>query len=573
MKARPIGVMAFDRDRLQRELAAVESLELYSSRDGIEGWSHRILWAGPWASSPPPAHEDLRSSFPYLDALIAAVFATEHIHLVRVFVATAGGYVRPHRDWHGTTPLFTRLHIPLRSDAHCLNSEAGDVYRMQVGEIWYLDGGRPHSGGCFSDTRRVHLVIDFNPDPPLHRLFRDPERYRPFAPAMLVERDRQGPDDLSAIYGLSRIATRKNLPHMLDLLAAVHFDKQVGCAEVYDWLIDIARLTGDPETIRAAARFKAAYVGPHPPDQEGGEVGRGPPVAKPNRIDLGGAAGHGAEHGSGKAPGSRILGRIDLDPARLSAEIATIAGLDMETCRGYSAGDWRKFNAWIRSDQKTSSAKVDLGPALPYLTSIIHRSFDDRLIDTVYFFVAENGGFLLPHRDWARSRPLHVRLHLPLQSDDECFNSEDDALFQMRVGEIWFLDAGRVHSAGCFSQGMRLHLVMDFAPDTSPEDLVADPASRCFRSPRPLANRRKLGDEDLAAIYGLATLASERTFPRLANFLASLHYDREVHCAAVYGWLNEIARRTGNPRLVERAAELEARYIHPFGPSDSAEPP
>jgi hypothetical protein len=49
---------------------------------------------------------------------------------------------------------------------------------------------------------------------------------------------------------------------LLDLLGAFHFETQVDCAAVYDWLIEITRRTGNVELIRRAEKIRAGYLGP-----------------------------------------------------------------------------------------------------------------------------------------------------------------------------------------------------------------------------------------------------------------------------------------------------------------------
>ena len=184
-----------------------------------------------------------------------------YLKQVRVFAAWRGGLIRPHVDYPVTDQPFARLHIPLRTNDRAFNSEGDDVYHMNVGEIWFLDGTRAHSAVCFSDEPRVHLILDVDPKPSLHELFLDPTRYSESTQRPVIERPALTDDEVAAIHGLAAIATEKNLPAILDFLSTIHFGRAVGSAACYDWLVEIADRTEDGRLSPIAQRFKRAYCG------------------------------------------------------------------------------------------------------------------------------------------------------------------------------------------------------------------------------------------------------------------------------------------------------------------------
>lgn len=251
-----IGSIAFDPRRLDADVETILSLTLHHCRDGVGDWMLRTLWGN---EDPDGDGPEVRRRLGYLDRTLNETFAMEHANVVRVFAARGNGFIRPHRDAPQSQPAFTRLHLPLRTHARCFNSEDDVVYHMEVGEVWYLDGSRPHSGGCFSERMRVHLVIDFPPELAPHELFRDPARYRPEPPSA-IERAPLLPRHLAALRGLARIADVINVMAIVDVLATVHFEKQADCAAVYDWLRDIAAETADSELVREAERITSTYL-------------------------------------------------------------------------------------------------------------------------------------------------------------------------------------------------------------------------------------------------------------------------------------------------------------------------
>ena len=171
--------------------------------------------------------------------------------------------------------------------------------------------------------------------------------------------------------------------------------------------------------------------------------------------------------------------------------------------------------------------------------------------------VASRRSYVRPHRDWPASAPRYTRIHVPLQTDERGLNSEDDEVFHMGAGEIWLVDPSRPHSGGCFSDGTRVHLVLDSIP--------------AFRCPTCSATARRSHRPPFVTLSSesrSANATSKRsTGWRGSPDRAELHADRrrprhdtlrkQVGCAAMYDWLAEIAARSGNGALVGKAAGVD----------------
>lgn len=251
--------MELDESRLAREVETILSLELHPCDDAVGDWRLRTLWSS-YAPGADPAEAETRRSLPYVDELLSRTFRTEHVTLVRVFTASRGGFIRPHRDWTGAARAFTRFHLPLQTDDRAFNSEDDVVFHMRVGEIWFLDGARPHSGGCFSETPRVHLVVDFDPTVPVENLFRGAMVRDERAPRS-IERPPLGEGDVQALRDLAAVATDANLDTIANLLGVLHFERRTSCGDIYDWLSEIAQDTGRTAVTERAERLRNAYVG------------------------------------------------------------------------------------------------------------------------------------------------------------------------------------------------------------------------------------------------------------------------------------------------------------------------
>jgi L-proline cis-4-hydroxylase len=263
---------------------------------------------------------------------------------------------------------------------------------------------------------------------------------------------------------------------------------------------------------------------------------------------------------------AQCIGVIALDPGQLAVEIETIHGFEMQPCVGYATGGWSRCVLLLRNKQDGDKVvATDQAAALPYLVEQIRVTFKPELVDCAYIFAAHRGGYVRPHCDWLGGRPLFTRLHIPLQTNNQCFNSEEDRVYHMRVGEIWFVDASLPHSGGCFSEETRLHLIIDLKPGTLLPDVFRDRASYKPSGSQTLIERSPFTAEHLAAIHGLTAIASDMNLPLILDLLGTIHFEKRVSCAAVYDWLIDIARGTESPDLIQRVAEFRQRYLTPFG--------
>lgn len=261
--------------------------------------------------------------------------------------------------------------------------------------------------------------------------------------------------------------------------------------------------------------------------------------------------------------GTQLVGRLSIDPQRLAPEIKATESFPMDPSVGYGVGSWCKCLVWASKMGPLDTAKSGLAASLPMLMAAIHETFRVEAINHLQIFSIKGRGFILPHRDWVPARPLHTRLHIPLQTNEQCLHAEEASVFHMSEGEAWVVDASLTHSAANFSEANRIHVVVDFDPEVPVHELFRVPGN-CESAPFESIDRPKPTSDSLDAIYGLAEIASARNFQRIADMLATVHYDRQVNCAAMYDWLSEIAHRSDEAKLVDLAAVLQRRYLGPF---------
>ena len=186
---------------------------------------------------------------------------------------------------------------------------------------------------------------------------------------------------------------------------------------------------------------------------------------------------------------SRILGKIELDEAALRHDVDRILASPADTTyAGYCFGTWNVYLLWNASGDINDATLhefdgpgrfTSLGVQLPYIV-LDHRTASSATerMKWARAFLLRNGN-LVPHRDYLEFKKPLKRVHLALFTHESSLHSEDDEVFQMRDGEVWYLAAEKVHSAATLTDFARIVICMEFDLDAG-QDLEA-----VFRSPPP----------------------------------------------------------------------------------------
>ncbi len=251
-----IGVIALDAAALAPEIDAIEREGYTVVADAFGLWGMVHVWDRR-ADGGNPVEALCERGLLAIARLVSANFHLEHLQTLRFFCAERNGIIAPHVDWRTDMPAFDRLHISLRTNPSCLNSEGGRLYHMAEGEVWQLRGENVHSGGCFSDAVRTHLALDFAVGAPT--LIAGAEHAPPVDG--LDARDWLDSDGMAAIRSLTEITTDKTLHSLHAALSLVHFDRRCDAGDVYAWLADVAARTGDPALKARADRLASAMIG------------------------------------------------------------------------------------------------------------------------------------------------------------------------------------------------------------------------------------------------------------------------------------------------------------------------
>jgi hypothetical protein len=272
---------------------------------------------------------------------------------------------------------------------------------------------------------------------------------------------------------------------------------------------------------------------------------------------------------------SRIIGKIDLDHALLEDDLATLHSFPRieEAYDEFSSGYWKNCSLWNSSGEATDTTYQDIseevqqteyGRRLPYLERVVRKSFDMRYVTMVQ---ARNliDAMVIPHRDFVelnKSKEHYFRLFMVLEDNPCALHSDEQAVFRMRPGEVWFLDAASVHAAVNFSTASRQSICVDFVFDEPFEDrdVFADPKLYQPDIRPDIPARQPLVANFQEHLLALARVINADNFKDILFLLSKIHFKTDVSISATYDWLVTVCQASGDDALVAKAENLR-RYM------------
>lgn len=270
---------------------------------------------------------------------------------------------------------------------------------------------------------------------------------------------------------------------------------------------------------------------------------------------------------------SRIIGVFD--PKQISnEELQTILRFTGEntTYNEFRVGDWKTYiirsssgadSDGLVSPEASEASITPRGRELPELNAWIDRVFDTQKLRLARVHSLHDG-VLIPHRDFIElgpDTPTWKRVHIPLQTNEQCLHSEEDVVFRMHLGEIWLFDASRLHSATNFSDSRRLNLCLDFELGDAPVSSVLRDAQMGQNLPKPeIIERPPISEAFLDAILGLSGFIDEKNFKDIIGVLAKVHFYKHASLSEFFDWLQKITDRSGQPALMKKAVDF-SRFL------------
>ncbi len=282
---------------------------------------------------------------------------------------------------------------------------------------------------------------------------------------------------------------------------------------------------------------------------------------------------------------SHILGKIELDPARLAPDLEYLAAVPTveEEYDEFANGFWKNVALWNASGGSDDLLYRDLdgSPAkptehadhVPYLNEIITTVYNGDRLQMARSRNLKNA-VVIPHRDFVeldRGLDQYFRTFMVLEDNPFALHSNEDTVIHMRPGEIWFLDAATVHSAVNLSELSRQALCVDLAFDGEFDEKEAFADSR-FYAPGAvvpdLPERLPFTSADRDRILSLSNVIERENFRDILFLLSKVHYKYEVHSGETYHWLVEIAKLNGDDQMVLKAEQIRDFAIEARGLSD-----
>ncbi|QUQ67495.1 aspartyl/asparaginyl beta-hydroxylase domain-containing protein [Kutzneria sp. CA-103260] len=271
------------------------------------------------------------------------------------------------------------------------------------------------------------------------------------------------------------------------------------------------------------------------------------------------------------ASGTRMLSTYTVDTEALARDLATMESFPYTNTYGeFACGHWRSCAAWNGSGDGLHTSLdaydgpavlTDLGKQLPYVEELVNRLFDVSLLRFGRIARLTPGSVLVPHRDYLELESDLIRIHLPLETDDSCLNSHENVIYHMNLGEIWFLDATKPHSAFSGWDRDRVHLVLDFKADSIGKILADDPAVTGIPADRTVSRPPMTPAESEAyvAAGALMTHVTHREFLKIA--ITAL-FTRDIEPTDVFSLFEAAAERSGDPDVLKAIEPMRAYFLH-----------
>lgn len=275
---------------------------------------------------------------------------------------------------------------------------------------------------------------------------------------------------------------------------------------------------------------------------------------------------------------TQLLGRLDLDQERLSKDLER--SLDLHYSEPYMEFNfgrpWKSVMLWAPGggvgddiiahyDITKPSGVTAHGEYLPYISEIIQDNFVTENVTFARLAVVSDM-VMVPHRDYvelsgdAHQRAAH-RLHVCLATSEDCVFTDEDVVYQMKAGEVWFLDASRLHGAGVISPARRVHLILDLA-DVDTGQLLAFDATPSGGIPEAsIRQRPPLSDQEREAVLSLASIVDLDNLSEIFALVVKKDYRAYGGPDFVWSTMREVARLSGNPEIVAKIASWHKHCV------------
>ncbi|MEV4706165.1 aspartyl/asparaginyl beta-hydroxylase domain-containing protein [Actinoplanes sp. NPDC049316] len=275
---------------------------------------------------------------------------------------------------------------------------------------------------------------------------------------------------------------------------------------------------------------------------------------------------------------TRYVTTIRLDDDALAKDLEHVASLPYsEAYSDYLIGaPWKNYMLWAVGGHAgdgvitgypygEKAAFTPYGEELPYLRSLITSTADLSRLNFVRLAPVADTVFI-PHRDLLELKDLPDnarnahRVHLVLATNENCFFSEDNTVYRMKRGDIWFLDAAQLHSVAVLSKEPRVHLIFDFIDTGDDAPLIQLPPTGQDMPADRVVARPPLPDAERAALRQLAEVLTADTFLDVFAIVIKKFFRYDAGENFVWDTMLAVARESPDPQVLPRALDLHRYY-------------
>lgn len=272
---------------------------------------------------------------------------------------------------------------------------------------------------------------------------------------------------------------------------------------------------------------------------------------------------------------SKIIGKIKVDDYDLEKDIKYLNSITKqpEEYDEFGQGYWKNLSLYNASGDASDTQYRNTDKCLPteYATQcpsiqkLVQQNFK---LDNLKMIRARSlvDGLVIPHRDFVEldKKITYFRVFVALENNEEAFHSDEHGVFQMKTGEVWFLDAGISHAAVNFGLKSRMFLCLDFMYEGEFEytDIFIDPSvleeyrSSFYISREPFINSQK--EEVISAT---SKILDRFTFKDVVFALSKYHFIYDLPVSSCYDWIISAAEHKNNIEIIKKAKSLRKYLI------------
>ncbi|CDG16639.1 aspartyl/asparaginyl beta-hydroxylase domain-containing protein [Xenorhabdus doucetiae] len=266
---------------------------------------------------------------------------------------------------------------------------------------------------------------------------------------------------------------------------------------------------------------------------------------------------------------AKLLASIELNQEQIEHDLNIVGSEILDVAYSeYACGNWGTITLWNHSgdagDQTSreyvgQARPTELGQQLDCINQLIRNNFNISLIKSVRIFRSYNGGAIYPHIDYLEFNQGFKRVHLVLKSDRSCLNSEENTVYHMLPGEVWFVDGHSAHSAMSLSRVGKYSLVLDFDSGAKFEDLYSESHTLCVDNLEPdiIHDRQPLPTSLRDSLAHIAEHADEFNIQSILFLATRFHFSYAVSIREYFQLLDECFSRNPYKSVRERYEALK----------------